>query len=145
MEAPHSLPDLWCQRNRWRIGQVEVLHRTLRALARSPTNPRAYVSTVRILMSLLGSIFVLTLVSKFVVLLLLDHDAVSLVPLAVILGTVAAVASVDRRNGDVDGLSLSWFATPPLYPFFGLMTLKSVLEYLLSWEGEWYRVEEVGR
>lgn len=31
------------------------------------------------------------------------------------------------------------------YPFFGLMTLKSVLEYLLSWEGEWYRVEKVGQ
>ena len=145
MEAPHSLRDLWGQRKRWRIGQVEVLHRTLRALVRSPTNPRAYVSTLRIVSSLLGSVFVLTLVSKFVVLLLLDLDLVSLVPLAVILGTVAAVAAVDRRNGDVDGLSLSWFATPLVYPFFGMMTLKSVLEYLLSWEGEWYRVEKVGQ
>jgi cellulose synthase/poly-beta-1,6-N-acetylglucosamine synthase-like glycosyltransferase len=145
MEAPHSLRDLWGQRKRWRTGQVEVLHRTLRALVRSPTNPRAYVSSVRILTSLLGSLFVLTLVSKFVVLLLLDLDAVSVVPLLVILGTVAAVAAVDRSNGDVDGLSPSWFATPLVYPFFGMMTLKSVLEYLLSWDGEWYHVEKLGQ
>ena len=144
MEAPHSLRDLWGQRKRWRTGQVEVLHRTLRELARSPTDRRTLVSTVRIVSSLLGSVFLLTLVSKFVVLLLLDLETFYLLPLAVILGTVAAVAAVDRRRGDVDGLSVSWLATPLVYPFFGLMTIKSVLEYLFSWEGEWYHVEKVG-
>lgn len=145
MEAPHTLRDLWGQRKRWRTGQVEVLHRTLRELARSPTNPRTLVSTVRIVSSLLGSIFVLTLVSKFVLLLLLDLEALSLVPLAVILGTVLAVAAVDYRNDDIEGLSPSWVVTPLVYPFFGLMTLKSLLEYVLTWDGEWYRVEKVGR
>ncbi|QLD90252.1 glycosyltransferase family 2 protein [Natronomonas salina] len=145
MEAPHTLRDLWGQRKRWRIGQVEVLHRTLRELVRSPRNPRAYVSTIRIVSSLLGSIFLLTLVSKFVLLLLLDLELFNLLPLAAILGTVAAVAAVDRRNGDIDGLSVSWFATPLVYPFFGLMTIKSVLEYLFSWEGEWYHVEKLGQ
>lgn len=144
MEAPHSLRDLWGQRKRWRIGQVEVLHRTLRELARSPTDLRTLVSTVRIVSSLLGSVFLLTLVSKFVVLLLLDLETFYLLPLAVILGTVAAVAAVDRRHGDVDDLSVSWIATPLVYPFFGLMTIKSVLEYLFSWGGEWYHVEKVG-
>lgn len=144
MEAPHTLWDMWGQRKRWRIGQIEVLHRTLRELLRSP-DARTVVSTARIVSSLLGSVFLLTLVSKFLILLLFDAEVFYLLPLSVILGTVAAVAAVDHNNGDIDGLSVSLLATPLVYPFFGLMTLKSLFEYLLSWDGEWYHVEKFGQ
>ncbi len=145
MEAPHTLHDLWGQRKRWRIGQIEVLHRTLHELARSPTHLRTIISTARIITSLLGSIFIITLVSKFVILLLLDLDTFYILPLAVVFATVGSIAVVDRRNGDIDSLSPSWIATPLVYPFFGLMTLKSLLEYVLTWNGEWYRVQKAGK
>lgn len=93
--------------------------------------------------SLLGSVLLLTLLAKFVVLLLLDLEVFYGHPLAAILGTVASTALVDYRNDDIDTISLAWLLTPLVYPFFGLLTIKSILEYLLSWDGEWYHVEKV--
>jgi cellulose synthase/poly-beta-1,6-N-acetylglucosamine synthase-like glycosyltransferase len=144
MEAPHTLRDVWGQRKRWRTGQIEVLHRTLTELDRSSVDSRTLVSVGRIVTSLLGSVLLLTLLAKFVVLLLLDLKVFYGLPLAAILGTIASAALVDYRNDDIDTISLAWLLTPLVYPFFGLLTIKSTLEYLLSWDGEWYHVEKVG-
>ncbi|WP_138007183.1 glycosyltransferase [Halalkalirubrum salinum] len=143
MEAPHSLSDFWGQRKRWRTGQVEVLHETIRGTLTGGTCRRRLLSFGRLASSLVGSLFTLVIASKLLVLILAGAEIFFLLPAAAIVLTMAAIALVDYRAGQIQyppGVVLS----PLVYPVFGLLTVKSALVYALSWDGSWYRVEKKG-
>lgn len=144
MEAPHTLADLWGQRKRWRVGQIEVLDATLREALRGQVGRRGIVSIGRMCSSLLGSLVALALASKLLLLLVLDVESAVLVPFAFLVATILLVALRDRRDGRIDGVGVSVLAAPLCYPAFGVLTLRSLLEYGLSWNGEWYRVTKTG-
>jgi cellulose synthase/poly-beta-1,6-N-acetylglucosamine synthase-like glycosyltransferase len=144
MEAPHTLADLWGQRKRWRIGQIEVFHKTVRELPTADHPVRTLVSLLRVSSGLVGTVFLLILASKVLVLLLVGLELVFLSPLASTVVLVALVAYRDADDGMIDGVPASAALTPLIYPFFGLMTLKCAMEYLVSWEGEWYHVQKTG-
>lgn len=144
MEAPHTLADLWGQRKRWRVGQIEVLHATVRDAVRGNVGRRGLISIGRMCSSLFGSLITLALTSKLLLLLVLDVESAFLIPFAVLVATIGLVAWQDRRNGRIDGLGWSVLLVPVLYPAFGVLTLRSLLEYGLSWDGSWYHVEKTG-
>lgn len=144
MEAPHTWADLWGQRKRWRVGQIEVLHATLVDLLRGRVGYRGAISIGRMCSSLFGSLFTLALVSKLLLLLVLDIESAFLLPCSFLVGTIGIVAWRDARDGRIDDLHWSVVLAPLLYPAFGVLTLKSLLEYGLSWDGSWYHVEKTG-
>jgi cellulose synthase/poly-beta-1,6-N-acetylglucosamine synthase-like glycosyltransferase len=144
MEAPHTLRDLWGQRKRWRVGQIEVLHATLIELLCGQLGRRGLISIGRMCSSLLGCLFTLALTSKLLLLFILDIESAFLLPAAILVGTVTLVAWRDTRDGRIDGLSWTVVLAPLLYPAFGILTLKSLLGYGLSWDGTWYQVEKTG-
>ncbi|MFC6718021.1 glycosyltransferase [Natrialbaceae archaeon GCM10025810] len=144
MEAPHTLSDLWGQRKRWRMGQIEVLHRTLREALEGRVDRRGLVSIGRMLSSLLGSLAALMIAGKVLLLLLLGVESAFVLPIAFLLVTVGAVAARDARDGRIEGLHWSATLAFATYPAFGILTLKAFLEYAFSWEGEWYRVTKTG-
>lgn len=145
MEAPHTLRDLWGQRKRWRVGQIEVLHTTAHDLLRGQLGRRGLISIGRMCSSLLGSLVTLVLASKLLLLLLLfDVESAFLAPFTFLIGTIGLVAWRDARDGRITELSWSIACAPLLYPAFGVLTLKSLLEYGLSWDGSWYRVKKTG-
>ncbi|NUB90940.1 glycosyltransferase family 2 protein [Haloterrigena sp. SYSU A121-1] len=144
MEAPHTWADLWGQRKRWRVGQIEVLHATLVDLLRGRVGHRGAISIGRMCSSLFGSLFTLALVSKLLLLFVLDVESAVLLPSAALVATIGLVAWRDRRDGRIDGLAWSVALAPLCYPAFGVLTLRSLLEYGLSWDGSWYHVEKTG-
>ncbi|WP_226481055.1 glycosyltransferase [Natrinema amylolyticum] len=144
MEAPHTLYDLWGQRKRWRVGQIEVLHATLLELLNGDVDRRGLVSIGRMCSSLLGCLFTLALTSKLLLLLVLGIESAFLILAAILVATIGLVAWRDTSDGRIDGLSWSVVLAPLLYPAFGVLMLKSLLEYGLSWDGTWYHVEKTG-
>lgn len=144
MEAPHTLRDLWGQRKRWRIGQIEVLHESLLGSMRGPIDRRYAMSMLRIVSSLAGSLFTLMLLSKFAILLFLDLDLFYLLPLISVWCLTLAVAGYDRRRAAIPVPNWSILLAPVIFPAFGLLTIKAIIEYGLRWEGEWYRVQKTG-
>ena len=144
MEAPHTLTDFWGQRKRWRIGQVEVLHTTLTGRLTDGSRRRRYVSIWRMLTSIGGSIFLVVLLSKLSVLVLFDATLFYLLPIAATAVVAAGVGWADSRAGDVDSVVPIALVAPLVYPVFGALMLKSLLEYGLSWDGGWYHVEKTG-
>lgn len=144
MEAPHTLRDLWGQRKRWRVGQIEVLHATIVDLLCGRVGWRGLVSIGRMCSSLFGSLVTLLLTSKLLLLLVLDVESAFLVPFTVLVATIGLVAWRDSRDGQLEVLGWSVLCAPLLYPAFGVLTVKSLLEYGLSWDGNWYRVEKTG-
>ncbi|QSW97983.1 glycosyltransferase [Haloterrigena alkaliphila] len=144
MEAPHAWGDLWGQRKRWRVGQVEVLHATLVDLLRGRVGYRGAISIGRMCSSLGGCLLTLALVSKLLFLFVLDVESAILIPSLALVATVGLVAARDYRDGRIDGLSWSVALAPLCFPAFGVLTLRSFLEYGLSWDGSWYHVEKTG-
>jgi cellulose synthase/poly-beta-1,6-N-acetylglucosamine synthase-like glycosyltransferase len=144
MEAPHTLADFWGQRKRWRMGQVEVLHATLTGSLTGGARYRRYISVWRMLTSIIGSMFLVMLLAKLFILVILDAAVFYLLPIA---GTALVAASVgwaDFRAGDIDGVVRIGLLAPLVYPVFGVVMLKSILEYGLTWDGAWYHVEKTG-
>jgi cellulose synthase/poly-beta-1,6-N-acetylglucosamine synthase-like glycosyltransferase len=144
MEAPHTLADFWGQRKRWRIGQVEVLHATLTGRLTDGARYRRYISMWRMITSIGGSVFLLVLLSKLSVLVLLDATGFYLLPIVATAVVAAGVGWADSKAGDIDSVVPIALVAPLVYPVFGALMLKSILEYGLSWDGSWYHVEKTG-
>ena len=144
MEAPHTLADFWGQRKRWRIGQVEVLHATLTGQLTDGARYRRYISMWRMITSIGGSVFLLVLLSKLSVLVLLDATGFYLLPIVATAVVAAGVGWADSKAGDIDSVVPIALVAPLVYPVFGALMLKSILEYGLSWDGSWYHVEKTG-
>lgn len=144
MEAPHTLTDFWGQRKRWRIGQVEVLDATLRGQLTAGPVYRRVLSLGRMVTSLAGSVFTVVVLAKWLVLVVFDAELLFLLPIASVALLAMGVGLADARSGSVDSLVPVTLCAPLVYPVFGLLSIKSVLEYLVSWDGSWYHVEKTG-
>lgn len=143
MEAPHTLEDLWGQRKRWRIGHIQVLQKALRGEF-EPNGWRGTASTIRLIVSLLASVFMVSLVSKVAVLLYYGAVEIALLALLPVCITVIPILYRDYQLGHVKQISPTVVFTPLIYPGFGLVTIRCVFEYYLSWDGEWFRVDKTG-
>jgi cellulose synthase/poly-beta-1,6-N-acetylglucosamine synthase-like glycosyltransferase len=143
IEAAHSLTDWWGQRKRWMTGYAQVLARQLRGVL----PPRRFrdLSAVAICAStVLGSVLMLTVLSKFLVLFLVAPRVVSLAPVTVAIGVALTLRSIDAWRGHVDGVGWTWLLVPLVFPIYSLAAIKAVIEYPFTWDGEWYRVEKGG-
>ncbi len=142
MEAPHSWRDFWLQRKRWRMGWVQVLHKTLAGGYDDYLSLRGFYSTSRILMGVVGTLSVMVLVPKIVVLFLLDLEVFYLFPLLAIVLVTALVSHRDSRFDKVSFLGFNAVLAVLVLPFASFLTLKSMVEYAVRGECGWYQVEK---
>jgi cellulose synthase/poly-beta-1,6-N-acetylglucosamine synthase-like glycosyltransferase len=141
IEAAHSLTDWWGQRKRWMTGYAQVLARQFRGLL-PPRQFRDCFAVAICASTVAGSVLMLTLLSKFLVLLLVAPEIVSLTPIAVAAGVALALRTIDAWRGHVDGVGWTWLLVPLVFPIYSLAAIKAVIEYPFTWDGEWYRVEK---
>lgn len=145
MEAPHSIVDFWGQRKRWRIGQVEVLHKSIKGnLTDDGIWHRKFISIMRMLTSIIGSIILLVFISKLFVLFLIDATILYILPIIIISLVAVIISYNDDKRKDIDSSLYVMLLSPFVYLLFSLLMIKSILEYLITWDGEWYKVEKNG-
>ncbi|MFQ3319638.1 MAG: biofilm PGA synthesis N-glycosyltransferase PgaC [Natronomonas sp.] len=144
MEAPHSVRDLWGQRKRWRIGHVEVVHSRIQEALDGDLGFDDILSIGRAAGGLMAGAFMLVVLSHILILTVQGIESAFLVPYGLVLATVGAVWLHDYRAGHVDGFLPGVFLVPLVYFGHGILTVKSFLEYYLTWEGEWYQVTKIG-
>ncbi|MFB6354695.1 MAG: glycosyltransferase family 2 protein [Halobacteriales archaeon] len=140
IEAAHTLADWWGQRKRWMTGYTQVVNRLVRDI-----DPRSYRSVLSVIIcagTVVGSALTLSVVSKFLVLLVIGAEAWFLPPVAAVLGVTLGVRLYDRSTCGIRRPTRHWLVVPLLFPLYGFTTVKAGLEYLLSWDGDWYRVEK---
>lgn len=88
-----------------------------------------------------GALLVLT---AHILLMALLNPGVALVPFGCIFGMIGGVWSRDLLDRRV-GLPAWTIAFAPLvFLGHGVLTVKSVFEYALTWNGEWYQVMKTG-
>jgi len=141
-EAAHSIVDWWNQRKRWMTGYFEVFEKSVRTSINDFKNYRNFVSILICGGSILGSILMITLVSKFVILLLLGAKIVYLLPIISILAISATFQIYDFKSGNLQNIGWSWIVTPLIFPLFSLITIKAFFEYLTETNASWYRVQK---
>jgi cellulose synthase/poly-beta-1,6-N-acetylglucosamine synthase-like glycosyltransferase len=159
IDAAHTIRDWWGQRKRWMTGYAQVLHRLL--LRIDPTDYRSVLSAAICAGTVIGPALLLSVLSKFAVLFVVGANGalvlslfseysmhyaispvhVSLVPIVAVIVSTAAVHLHDYRTGAVRKLDRHLPAVPLLFPLYGLAALKAVIEYFVSWDGEWYAAE----
>lgn len=143
MEAPHSLRDLWGQRKRWRLGHIEILFKALR-FGYKRGGLRGKLSTARVISILAASVFLIAFMSKVILLLILDLESLFLLPFVAIALVVGPILYRDYQHGHIVTLTPAMLLVPLIYPGFGLLTIRSAFEYVISWNGEWYQVSKSG-
>lgn len=141
IEAVHSLTDWWGQRKRWMTGYAQTLHKLVANL-RPVTNYRNLLAAAICASTVVGSLLMLSLLSKFVVLFLVGAETLFLLPIMVVMGASALLRVHDWRTGAVDSLGWAWIVVPAVVPLYSLTAIKAVLEYVFSWDGAWYSVEK---
>lgn len=142
MEAPHSLKDFWEQRKRWLTGTVQIFHKGLKRNYKEGPLHREAFSVIRSFVSFTFPILILIFFSNFLVLVILGLQLFYSLP---ILATSLAPLLLSYKDSKIDEIDfIGWFAftTFLLMLFSGLIALKSILEYVFTWEGEWYLVEK---
>jgi cellulose synthase/poly-beta-1,6-N-acetylglucosamine synthase-like glycosyltransferase len=143
IEAAHSLTDWWGQRKRWMTGYAQVLHRLV-ADCTSPRNYRTLVSPAICAGSVVGNLFMLSLVPKMAVLVVNNVASWVVLPVLTLIGVALAMRTYDARAGRLDGVGVGSLVTPAVLPLYSLAGIKAVVEYLLGWDGEWYSVAKGG-
>lgn len=143
IEAAHTVTDWWGQRKRWMRGYAQVFH----ALVGGALRPRGYRDLLAAAIcgnTLLGSILLISLLSKVLVLLLIGAGEFVLLPVVTVVTLSAGIRALDAWNGVVDGVGLAWLLSPLLFPLYGTVAAKALLEYLVGWKGDWYQVAKTG-
>ncbi len=141
IEAAHSLTDWWGQRKRWMTGYAQVLHRLL-GECRSPTGYRSIVAPAICAASVLGNLFMLSLVPKAAALFIQEIPGWLWLPIGTLAMTAAAIRLHDVVAGRLDSLGVGYLLLPVILPVYSLAGIKAVVEYLLTWDGEWYSVSK---
>jgi len=139
IEAAHSVRDWWGQRKRWMTGYAQVLHSTLSDCV-SARNYRTYLSPLICAGSVLGNVFMLQLVSKAAVLVVNGEVGWMVLPVGTLVGSALALRAYDAQAGRLDDIGIGYFSMPFVLPLYSLAGLKAFVEYILTWEGEWYSV-----
>jgi len=165
IEGAHTAVDWWGQRKRWMTGYAQVLQDLLptgsaagedagvRAHGRGATDGddgesdqserRDYRSLLSPLIcgaSVLGNLFLLSLVSKAAVLVQVGALVWLALPVATLASAALALRLHDSRIGRLDGVGFGWLLAPAILPLYGLVAVRATVEYPLSWDGEWYSV-----
>lgn len=140
--AAHSLKDWWGQRKRWMTGFFQVLSKLSGKLFNDFRGRRSILSLLICGGSLLGSFLMLTIVSKFIILLLLGVRVIYVIPLLVLVLTGLVFRFYDRKYNCLDRIGYSWLVLPLIFPFFSIITIRSFVGYIFSSSGNWYRVEK---
>jgi len=139
IDAAHSMRDWWGQRKRWARGYVQVFHR----LTRDALRPAGYRDVLGLAIcgsSLVGGMMLISLLSKFIVLVSIGAGLVTMVPVGTVVLLAACVRYLDHRRGPLDGFGVSWVLAPLLFPLYGVVFTRAVIEYLVGGAGDWYRV-----
>jgi hypothetical protein len=144
MEAPHTVRDLWGQRKRWRIGHVEVFQSRVRELFDGDVRLGDLSAVGRASGAIVGGALLLVVVAHIIVLVSQGVESAAAVPFGIPFATTAAVWTKDARDGHLGLPSWTVFLAPTVYLLHGALTVKSSLEYYLTWEGEWYQVTKTG-
>jgi hypothetical protein len=144
MEAPHTLRDLWGQRKRWRIGHVQVLEGQLREMATGGFGAGDVLSVGRAAGAVGAGAFLLVFCAHVLLLTAEGVESAFLVPYAAVLGVVGGVWLRDHLAGRVRRPGAAILLVPLVHVGHGVLTVKALLEYALTWEGQWYRVAKVG-
>ncbi|WP_135364549.1 glycosyltransferase [Halosimplex halophilum] len=139
IEGAHSVADWWGQRKRWMTGYAQTLH-DLVAECRSPRNYRTLLAPLLCAGSVLGNVFMLSLVSKAAVLVVSGAATWLALPVATLAGAALALRVSDARRDRVDDVGLAWLATPLVLPLYSLVGIRAAVAYLFTWDGEWYSV-----
>jgi cellulose synthase/poly-beta-1,6-N-acetylglucosamine synthase-like glycosyltransferase len=142
MEAPHNWKDFWNQRKRWRMGWVQVLHKTLTGGYSNYKSLRGLYSTSRIIMGVVATISILILIPKILVLALLDLDTFYIAPLAILTFMTMAASYKDRNLASIEFIGPKALLSIAVLPLTSFLTLKSLIQYLIRGECEWYQVEK---
>jgi len=141
IDAAHNIKDWWGQRKRWMTGYAQVLHRLI-ATIRPLTDYRNLLSVVIGASTVVGSLLMLTILSKFAVLVVAGSGALFVAPMLALLGVTLAIHWHDYSRGLVSAPTYVWLLVPLLLPIYSLSAIKAVFEYVFSWSGEWYRVSK---
>jgi len=144
MEAPHSLRDLWGQRKRWRIGHVEVVDGQLRETTDGSVGTDDVLSVGRAAGAVGAGAFLLVFSSHVLRLVAQGVESAFLVPYGSVLAVVAGVWLRDHLAGRVRRPGVGVLLVPLVYVGHGVLTVKALLEYYLTWDGEWYQVTKIG-
>jgi glycosyltransferase involved in cell wall biosynthesis len=142
IEGAHTIRDWWGQRKRWMTGYAQVFHRLLGSAR--PGEPRSVASLAFCGGALLGNVLVLSLVAQVAAILAAGTGWVLAVTFGSVWGVAALSRLLDSRQGNVDRVGLGWLLVPFVLPLYSLAAIKGIVDYPLSWEGEWYRVEKGG-
>ncbi|WP_459191857.1 glycosyltransferase family 2 protein [Halosimplex sp. J119] len=142
IEAAHCVRDWWGQRKRWMTGYAQVLHRRITTLR--PLNWRGAVALATCAGAVFGNLLVLSLVSKVAVLAASGRVALLTVPLGAVVGVSLLVRGVDALGGHVDGVGVGWLLAPVVFPLYGLAGVKGAVEYVITWDGEWFHASKRG-
>ncbi len=139
IDAAHTVVDWWGQRKRWMTGYAQVLHRLL-ATIRPVRRYRNIFATAICASTVVGSLLMVTMLSKFAVLVVADSQALFVFPLGAIVAVTLAIHLHDYSRGIVSAPTWHWLFVPLLLPVYSLSAIKAVFEYVFSWNGEWYHV-----
>jgi hypothetical protein len=143
IEGAHTVGDWWGQRKRWMTGYAQVFHHVVGRL--SPIDrPRSVVSTVFCAGALLGNFALLSLVPQGVVLVRTGSPVALVATFATVWVVTLAARLLDVRAGVVDRVGVGWFFAPVFLPLYSLAAIKGIVEYPISWQGEWFRVRKEG-
>jgi len=143
IEGAHTVGDWWGQRKRWMTGYAQVFHHVLGRL--SPLDrPRSVVSTAFCAGALLGNFALLSLVPQGLVLLRTGVAWVLVTTFAAVWGVTLVARLLDVRAGVVDRVGVGWLFAPVFLPLYSLAAIKGIVEYPISWQGEWFRVRKEG-
>ncbi|SFC24950.1 Glycosyltransferase, catalytic subunit of cellulose synthase and poly-beta-1,6-N-acetylglucosamine synthase [Halobiforma haloterrestris] len=143
MEAPHTVRDLWGQRKRWRIGHVQVSHLRIVESITGGMDVDDVVSVGRAVGAVLAGATLLVLTAHVLFLLLFDPGS-AIAALVAIYGLIGGVWSRDLVDGRVGPPSWTIALAPLVYLGHGVLTVKAMFEYGLTWDGEWYQVTKTG-
>ena len=139
IDSAHTITDWWGQRKRWMTGYSQVLHHLI-ATVRPVTDYRNLLATGICASTVVGSLLMVTMLSKFAVLFVAGSKGLFVFPLGAITLVTLGIHVHDYRRGLVSAPSWYWVFVPLLLPVYSLSAIKAVFEYVFSWNGEWYRV-----
>ncbi|MFT4892457.1 MAG: cellulose synthase/poly-beta-1,6-N-acetylglucosamine synthase-like glycosyltransferase [Candidatus Nanohaloarchaea archaeon] len=142
MEAPHTWKDFWNQRKRWLMGVVQIFHKGLKRDYRESPRRKEVFSLLRSFFSFTFPILILILFSNFFVLVVLGLQVFYLLPILVTALAPIIVSASDRKIEGIDFIGFFSLFTFIILLVSGLIALKAALEYVFSWNGEWYLVEK---
>jgi cellulose synthase/poly-beta-1,6-N-acetylglucosamine synthase-like glycosyltransferase len=141
MEAPHTIRDFWGQKKRWMMGMLEVAKKSLKIFLKNPDH-RNLFSLIILGSGSIGTILAIGLIANFSVLFFFDLKLFYLIPITVLAALTTFIGFYDRIKHNIGGVYYIPISILISYILLSLVALKSLIEYSLNWEREWYHVDK---